>query len=118
MTDFGLVKEEVIKISSLSENQIDKYDNFILSCVSCIEPLLKDKENENDARIVHFCAVKVYYQIMLTEQNNDGITSFQAGDVSYTVDASAADKAKVLLDIARDDCKDLLQNSSFAFKAV
>ncbi len=118
MTDYSLVKEEIINISSFDEEKIDKYENFIMSAVSCIESLLKDKETENDIRIVHLCAVKAYYQIVLMEQNNDGIASFSAGDVSYSVDTSSADRAKALIDIALSECSELISNSSFVFKAV
>jgi len=118
VTDYSLVKEEIMTISSFDEEQIDKYKNFILSAVSCVESLLKDKETENDIRIVHLCAVKAYYQIILMEQSNDGVTSFTAGDVSYSVDTSSADRAKALLDIALSECSELVSNSSFVFKAV
>lgn len=118
MTDFNAVKEEIVNISSLNKEDISKYDNFISSAVSCAEALVKDGIDENDVRIIHFCALKVYFQILLMEQNADGITSFQAGDVSYTVDHSSAEKVKELLNMALDDCKNLFKSNSFAFEAV
>lgn len=119
MIDESLVKEEIVSISSFDGEQVEKYKNIILSAVSCVESLLKDKKSGRDVRIIHLCAVKAYYQIVLMEQNNDGVTSFSAGDVSYSVDTSSADRARALLDIALSECRELMvSSSSFAFKAV
>lgn len=118
MTDYSLVKAEIANISCFDDEQIERYKNFILSAMSCIESLLKDKETENDIRIVHLCAVKAYYQIVLMEQNNDGVASFSAGDVSYSLDTSSAERAKALLDIAMSECTQLIHGGGFVFKAV
>lgn len=118
MTDFNAVREEIIHISSLGEEDVSKYEDLISGAVSCVGALVKNEMDENDARIIHFCALKVYYQILLLKQNADGITSFQAGDVSYTVDHSSADKIKELMNMAFADCRSLFKKSSFAFEAV
>lgn len=70
------------------------------------------------AYIIRFCAVKAYYQIVLADNEDDGITSFKAGDVSYTKDSSSAERAEKMLKLAMRDCGELIKNSSFSFKAV
>jgi hypothetical protein len=84
--------------------------------VNCVKPLIKADVDENDVRLVHLCAIKAYYQIVLMQL--DSVSSFSAGEVSYSMDTSSSTKAKMLLDEALSSCKDLIDTSAFAFKAV
>lgn len=118
MTDYGLVKSELIHIMHCDEQQLEKYETCINNALICTEALLKDAEYENDLRIVRLCAVKAYYQIVLSDNEDDGITSFKAGDVSYTRDSAPAARAEKMLELAVRDCSALIKCSSFSFRAV
>ena len=117
MTDYSLVKNELMKALNYDDEQINKYESYINNAIACVASQLKNPEDENDARIVNLCAMRAYYQIILISDNDD-ITSFKAGDVSYTKDTSSVSRAKALFDMALDSCNDLVQSSGFAFKAV
>lgn len=118
MTDNSLVKNELADIMHCEAKQLERYEAYINNAVLSTASLLKDVQDENDSRIIRFCAVKAYYQIVLADNEDDGITSFKAGDVSYTKDSSSAERAEKMLKLAMRDCGELIKNSSFSFKAV
>lgn len=118
MTDYSLIKNKLIDIFHYSEAELETYSSFIEGAVDYAAHILIEEEKANDARIVNLCAVKAYYQIVLTSCADDGITSFKAGDISYTRDLSSVSRAKALLETALADCSDLIKNSRFSFKAV
>lgn len=115
MTDCTLVREELNNILQMTDKEIESCDSLIEYSVSCINPLIRT-EDENDIRIVHLCAVKAYYQILLMQ--NEGVSSFSAGEVSFSADNSALAAAQKLLEEAMSSCSSLMTDSSFAFKAV
>ncbi|MCH5321281.1 MAG: hypothetical protein J1E36_05930 [Eubacterium sp.] len=117
MTDYSLVKNDLMKALNCDDEQINDYESYINNAIACVASQLKNPEDENDARVVNLCAMRAYYQIILISDNDD-ITSFKAGDISYTKDTSSVSRAKALLDMAIGSCSDLVQSSGFAFKAV
>ena len=116
MTDCFLVRQELKSLLKLTDEEIGNYESLILCAVSWVESLLKQEQSENDALIVHLCAAKAYYQISLVQ--NEGINSFSAGEVSFSVDNNTSTAAEKLLEDALRNCSELLIDSSFAFKAV
>ena len=103
MTDLSKIKAEFITLSSLSEEDAGKYQSLI------------EMECEY---IIFLCAAKAYYRYMLTNQS-DGITSFKAGDVSYSLDTSSAlENARAIYNFALEQCASLIKNNHFAFEAV
>lgn len=118
MTDYGLVKQELMKVLHCDEAQVDEYDSYINNAVASVAAVIKNSEDDNDIRIINLCAMKAYYQIVLTDDADDGIISFKAGDVSYTRDACSVTRAKALLDLALSNCADLVKSEGFAFRAV
>lgn len=117
MTDYTLVKEELMKALGCDEAQAEQYESYINSALASVAAMLKSDEDENDIRVVTLCAMKAYYQIILT-QEDDGIVSFKAGDVSYTKEETSVSRAKALLRAAEENCGGLVYGGSFAFKAV
>lgn len=117
MTDYRLVENELVLILHCDAEKLGEYEPYINNAAACISTHLKDIKTENDSRIVRLCAAKAYYQIVLSE-NEDDITSFKAGDVSYTRASSSVTRARAILDAAKSDCSDLIKNSSFSFVAV
>lgn len=118
MTDYSLVKEQLKNLLHCDDSQAEEYEIYISNAVSCVMPLLKNQEDENDGRVVFLCAAKAYYQINLAEFSTDGVTSFKAGDVSFEKDMSALTNAKELYKTALDDCTAVLDTDAFAFRTV
>lgn len=118
MTDYSLVKEQLKSLLQCDDSQVEEYETYISNAVSCIEPLLKNPEDENDGRVVFLCATKAYYQINMTNSSNDGVTSFKAGDVSFERDISALPNAKELYKTALNDCAAVLNTDVFVFRTV
>lgn len=118
MTNISLVKNELLKIFNGDSDSIADFEGYIEAAVACVYSSLNDTDYENDPRIIHLCAVKALNQIALTRQQDDGITSFKAGDISFSKDMSSVTIAKELLKNAYADCRDLLKSKTFAFKVV
>ena len=97
------------------------HSNHIFLCkMECeyINSLLKSSDDENNSCVIFLCAAKAYYRYMLTNQS-DGITSFKAGDVSYSLDTSSAlENARAIYNFALEQCASLIKNNHFAFEAV
>lgn len=116
MTDCALVKDELKALLNLKDEEIGNYDSLIFCAVSWVNSLIRQEQSENDVLIVHLCAAKAYYQISLMQ--NDGVSSFSAGEVSFSVSNNSLNCAEKLLEDALLSCGDLIVNSSFSFKAV
>ncbi len=118
MTDLSKVREEFITLSSLSEEEAEKQESLIYMETEYTNSLLKSSDDENNSSVIFLCAARSFYRYVLTNQS-DGITSFKAGDVSYSLDASSAlENARAIYEFALEQCTSLIKNSSFAFEAV
>ena len=116
MTDCSLVSNELKTLLAISSDDVEQYDSLVEYAVESVRPLIKNDVDENDVRIIHLCAVKAYYQIALTQC--DGMSSFSAGEVSFSMDTSYPDRAKALLDEAYKGCGNLIGSNDFAFEVV
>lgn len=122
MTDLTLIKNELISVMKLEDSDIEDNEQIISACAQYVFSILKNAENENDASIVHLCAARSYYQILLISQSDD-VTSFKSGDVSFSRASSDLENAQRLYELALEQCSALLNPSgsnatAFAFKAV
>lgn len=118
MTDLTLICNELKSIAALDSSELEKYKSCAESAAAYVAALLKDAEHENDSRIVHLCAVRALYQITLLKDFGDDVTSFKAGDVSYTKGGSCIAQARELLAQAVLECGTLIRCTGFAFEAV
>lgn len=119
MTDYSSVKNELMLIMDCNEDEVQKYEMYVQNAVCCVFNLLKNEEYENRAEIVHLCAAKAFYKIsLIKEAGNCGVKSFKAGDISYTVDNSLSLAAEKVLADAAADCRNLIADDEFVFKAV
>lgn len=119
MTEYSLVAKQLQEITNWSDEQLENQKGSIENAISCIAPMLKNSEDENDSRVVYLCAVKAYYRTVLADTDeDDGIVSFKSGDVSYERDASSLQRVKELYESAFDDCRFLLDCDGFAFRTV
>lgn len=116
MTNTDLIIKELSFLLKSDEADLKKYISIIEHAAEYVKTKLKNSDNCNNARIIHLCAVKVYYQITLIEDSE--ICSFSAGDISYSTNSASADRAENLLKNAIADCSDLLKGTDFAFKVV
>lgn len=112
MINSGYVKARVKSIFSLNNDEIKECDTYIEYAVKCVSPMIKDNVDENDIRIVHLCALKAYYYYSL--MRDDSISSFSAGEVSYTLNTDISSKLEALIEDAAVSCKDLLKHDNSA----
>ncbi len=118
MTDCNLIRDELVKITGMREEEVQRYDSQIENTAKYICSLLKSSELENDSRTVHLCASKVYYKIALLQYSSDNVASFKAGDISYTRDSSFLENVKALMTLALEECRDFVSLDNFVFEAV
>ncbi|MGN0522373.1 MAG: hypothetical protein ACI4IQ_07030 [Eubacterium sp.] len=118
MTDCNLIRDELMQIMGCDENEVEQYSSHIENTAVYVSSLLKNSDTENDSRVVHLCAVKVFYKIALLKEADDSFTSFKAGDVSYTKDNSYLTRAKELMSLAVQECSGILNSDYFVFEAV
>lgn len=118
MTDLELIRKDFAMLSGITEDEAAAYDALIKKEAEYISAVLCSGEDENDSRIVYLCAAKALYESALINQS-ECVSSFSAGDVSYSVDpTSIAERAKALYDSAMSECAALIKSGTFAFKAV
>ena len=118
MTDLSLIKKDFIILSSYSEEEARHFESFMEAEAEYVDSLLKNEEDENKACIVFLCASRAYYQCLLTNQS-DGISSFKAGDISYSVETNEAlNNARAICDFALAKCTALLKDERFAFEVI
>ncbi|MCD7797423.1 MAG: hypothetical protein LUG95_07495 [Clostridiales bacterium] len=117
MTDYSSVKSELLLLLDCKEDEIEKYNSIICGICDLVFAVLNDEKYETDSRIIHFAAAKCYYQLLLFNQS-DEVTSFKAGDVSYSASSSAIDKARALYEQVMSNCCEMIKDSSFDFRAV
>ena len=119
MTDYNSVKNHLAAISGMTAEETEKYANCINGSIEYVCSKLGSEESCNDSRVINLCAVNAWLKIaLIRESDSDGISSFSAGDVSFTRDASSFERLKLLYKLALDECRELISDSGFSFKAV
>lgn len=119
MADLSLIQYELKNVMGMSEEETRRFEPIIKSASAYIEKLLISYAERNTVPAVHLCAARAYYQILLLKQEEE-VTSFKAGDVSYTRASSALDNARKLYESALQQCSGMIKNgeTGFAFKVV
>lgn len=117
MTDYNAVKNELCVLTEYESEQLDKYNGIIESICDSVFSQVKSLDDKADKRVIHLAAAKCYYQILLLNQS-ESLTSFKAGDISYTMSSASVEGARELYYQAVKDCADLMKKDSFAFEAV
>lgn len=125
MIDTALVKKAAALMGGFDDEEIEKYNQFILAASLSVSELLGEDADENDARVIQLAAAKAYCSICRLAENADGITSFTAGEITIKQDADLSDFAEDVLNAALNDCKPLFKSVSeldetngFAFLGV
>lgn len=118
MANYNDVKNELACIMRCNEDELEQYDSIISSAIECISFKLCDEEKLGEGSVIHLCAARAYLEIMLSSTDED-VTSFKAGDISFTRNTSTLENARELYSMALDACSPLLKSGgSFAFKVV
>ena len=125
MIDTGLVKEAVALMGGFDEEEIEKYNSFILAASLSVSELLAENADKKDARAIQFAAAKAYHSICCIAENAESITSFTAGEITIKQDTDLKSFAEDALSSALNDCKPLFKSVSeldetngFAFLGV
>lgn len=108
---------ECLKELGLSESP-ESYGAVIDCACSSVYARLKDKACETDCRAVFLAAAQANYIICCGSEQSGGFDSFTAGDVSFSGSTGAVQSAKAVLDAARENAADLIDDGAFAFKSV
>ncbi|MCM1285168.1 MAG: hypothetical protein NC213_08270 [Acetobacter sp.] len=119
MTDYNSVFEQLMVILGCAQNELADFENHINSSIEYVQSILTDKEKADDLRIINLCAAAAAVKIaVIKDVDSDDISSFSAGDVSYTKDTSPIDRLKALYEIARNECGAMIYDNAFSFEAV
>ena len=107
-------------VSGLDGREVSLYLPVILDAKTYFEEktagrILTDADRR---RLTHACAVYAFYKISLCN-NADFLTSFQAGDVSFSLE-SLRDRAQALWEQERSEIGELVsfEDAGFSFRGV
>jgi len=113
------IKEYVMAMGDFSREEIEKYGFILEAAVKSVPDMLKDGADVNDARIMLLAAAKAYCKISCLSSEESGVTSFKAGDVSFSEKAGfVKSAAEEIYKSALADCREFLKDSGFAFLGV
>ena len=125
MIDTGLVKKAVALMGSFDEEEIEKYNQFILAASLSVSELLDENADERDARVIQLAAAKAYHSVCCIAEKAECITSFTAGEITIKQDTDLKGCAEKALASAMNDCRPLFKSASelnetngFAFLGV
>lgn len=117
--DYEKVKEYLMAMGNLSAEDIEKYKFILDASVTSVLDILNDSADVADDRIMQLMASRAYLKICCVDGTENGVTSFKAGDVSYTEKAGAAlDGAREIYALALADCSQFISDAGFAFLGV
>ena len=112
------VKSRLKVLSSLSDEEIERYEAIITSCIFALEGRLAGDGKEGSERLELYAAAKANYHIALINDADGDVTSFSAGDLSISRNADALVSAEKILKSLEEDCSDLIKGDGFAFECV
>ena len=125
MIDTELVKKAVALMGGFENEEVEKFDPFILAAALSVSELLGEEADETDARVIRLAAAKAYHSICCTAEYAESATSFTAGEITIKQDLSSKDFADKALNSAIKDCRTLFKSASeldetngFAFLGV
>lgn len=117
--DYEKIKEYLMAMGNFSAEDMEKYKFILDASVTSVLDMLNDSADVTDDRIMQLMASRAYLKICYIDSAESGVTSFKAGDVSYTEKAGTAlDGAKEIYRIALDDCSQFINDAGFAFLGV
>ncbi|MBQ6152979.1 MAG: hypothetical protein IJJ15_04450 [Ruminococcus sp.] len=107
-------------VSGLQKKDVSLYLPVLIDAKTLFEEKTQDRSltDAERRRLTHACAVYAFYKVSLYN-NADALTSFKAGDVSFSVE-SLRERASLLWEKERASIGDLIRFSddSFSFMGV
>ena len=108
------LKKTVSDLTGLSAAELEDYSLIIENAAQAVKNMLSSPDCEKG---VMLAAAKAAYEISLYRYG-DGVTSFKAGDVSFSMSGEAVKNAERAYNNALSDCRDIIKDSGFVFRAV
>lgn len=117
--NYEKIKEYLVAMGNFSAEDMEKYKFILDASVTSVLDMLNDSADVTDDRILQLMAARAYFKICCFDSAESGVTSFKAGDVSYTEKAGTAlDGAREIYRLALDDCSQFVTDTGFAFLGV
>lgn len=115
MISLERVMQILVEITGLKEVELEPYFLIISNAVNVTSMEIDEACHKQD-RVIHYAAAKANYAISLVK-DDDGISSFSAGDVSITKN-NQNNSAKRFLEEAEKSVSDIIVDKGFAFLGV
>lgn len=110
------VKAVLSTLSSKDADELEQFLPIIKNAISVVSNLVLD-DAHGDEQAEYLAAAKANYDICLIA-DCDGVTSFSAGNVSFSKTAQSTISAKQFLDEAMKNASSIINDNSFAFLGV
>ena len=105
------VKNAIKGISQLTDGDLEGKTALIENAIGYTEKIAKGYSQEDKPRVIMLAAARSYYYLVLLNSNENGISSFRAGDVSFTKESSSlAQSAKEFYESTLSECSDLVSD--------
>ena len=119
MISYEEVKACLLSITQTDSETLESKRMLIENAVSYVEKLTKGYSQEDKERVILLAAARANYYITLLDSSENGITSFKAGDVSFTKgQGSAAESARAFYESTLGESADLVKSGDFVFRTV
>ncbi len=113
------VKEQLIALTERDESELEAKAAVIDSAVSFVEKLVKTESEDDMPRLIMLAAARANYSLALLNRDESGISSFTAGDVSFTKSASdMVDSARAFYESTLGESTDIIRENGFVFRTV
>lgn len=118
MIDKAKVAECLKELGNYEEGFEDSYAAIINYACETVSSQAKENADLTDGRLVFLAAAEANYIIGCSLSDSGGITSFTAGDVSFTQSGETKGNAGEILETARKNAQCLISRGGFAFLGV
>ena len=118
MIDRQKICDYLITAEKISNEQIAACKVLIDKEIKIMNDCLCDDSFSNDERIIVYIAKKIKYEIAVSTLSEDSVVSFQAGDIKINESKDYLIYLKQSVEQARNDCRGLIIDDSFAFLGV
>ena len=119
MIDIERVKSCLIAITGLDSAVVDEKEELVENAVSYVESITTESAGDDEPRLIMLAAARANYYFALLDSDGGGISSFKAGDVSFTKsDDSTVESARRFYESALGAVSDLVRQDGFVFRTV
>ncbi len=119
MISYEEVKTCLLSITQADSEELESKRTLIENAICYVEKITKDYTEEDKSRVILLAAARANYYIALLDGNENGITSFKAGDVSFSKGKSSlSESAKTFYESTLAESADLVKSGDFVFRTV